>query len=200
MLLAVLGAGFCATPGARGQGVGGTNAVLTGPLAGVEMETAKVGFPDKMPAKLCGLLWPMPGTNQPKYAVKKVATSGASAGEKRVLIVRLDNGDIVLAHFAENTPSEDAKIRREIYFRTTSQGELERALRATFVFEITDVGNEVLRHSMWQAYGEMAGEPAGTNESTLAITADIKAQFEKEKKYWRKQEKNLKKQEQKQVP
>jgi hypothetical protein len=192
VLIMVLCAGGLAVPGAFGQAAGGINTAPTGPLAGLEESTMKLGFKDKIPAKLCGMLWPTAGTNQQKFAVKKVAVQGKDETEKRILIVRLDNYDIIIAHFTETKPTEDSKIRRESYYRTTAKGDLVLALKATFQFSISDVDNDVLKDVTFDTYGETAGD----GETPLPMTPDIKAQFMAERKFWLKTQKSLKKQEQ----
>ncbi len=180
-----------AVPGAWGQAATNTNVVVTGPLAGLEQATVKLGFDDQMPAKLCGLLWPAPGTVQKKCAVRKVEVDGKTEDDKRILIARLDNGDVVLAHTTVIKPHEDSKIRHEYYYRANAKGDLALALEATFLFTITDVDNDVLKRVTWDTYGAAAGDGG----PALAITPEVKAQFEAEKKFWFKQEKSLKKQE-----
>jgi hypothetical protein len=185
----LLCAGGFAVPGVHGQTAADTNATVKGPLTGLEEATMKVGFQDKMPAKLCGLLWPASGTNQQRYEVKKVAVQGKDETEKRILITRMDNHDIILAHFTETKPGEDSKIRRERYYRTNAKGDLVLALKATFQFTITDVDNDVLKNVTCETYGEMAGD----GSAPLPITPEIKAQFMAERKFWLKAQKSLKK-------
>jgi hypothetical protein len=176
---------------AQGQAVAGTNAVFTGPLAGLEEATAKVGFKDKIPAKLCALLWPAPGTVQTNCAVRKVAVEGKTEDEKRMIIERMDTHDLVFAHTIVSTPKEDSKIRHEYYYLVNAQGDLALALKVTFQFTITDVDNDVLQKVTLVAYGEKASDDG----KTLAITPDVAAQFKTEKKFWLKAEKSLKKKE-----
>ena len=176
--------GLAAIPGAQGQ-------TATGPLAGLEQATTKVGFDDQMPAKLSGLLWPAADTGNKKCAVKKISVEGTSEDDKRMLIVRMDNGDIVFAHTTVSKPKADAKLRREYYYRANAKGGLELALTATFQFEITDVDDDVLKNVTSETYGGTAGYGG----KPLAITSEVKAKFEAEKKFWLKQEKSLKKME-----
>ena len=82
-------------------------------------------------------------------------------------------------------------MRREYYYRANAKGGLALALTATFQFTITDVDDDVLKNVTSQTYGETAGD--GTQP--LAITPEIKAKFETEKKFWLKLEKSLKKKE-----
>jgi hypothetical protein len=180
----VLCLGLIAIPGARVQ-------AGTGPLAGLQEATTKVGFDDQMPAKLSGLLWPTPGIAPKKCAVMKVGVEGTSEDDKRILIERVDNGDIVFAHIITSKPEADTKMRREYYYRANAKGGLALALTATFQFTITDVDDDVLKNVTSQTYGETAGD--GTQP--LAITPEIKAKFETEKKFWLKLEKSLKKKE-----
>jgi len=150
-----------------------------------------VGFDDKMPVKLCGLLWPAPGTVQKKCAVRKVEVEGKTEDEKKILIVRLDTHDVVFAHTVVSQTKTDSKMRREYYYRANAKGDLALALKVTFHFTITDVDNEVLQNVTWQTFGEATGD--GTQP--LAITPEVEAQFKTEKKFWLKAEKSLKKKE-----
>jgi hypothetical protein len=186
----VLCAGVLAIPAARGQ-TATTNVVVTGPLAGLEQATTKLGFDDRMPAKLCGLVWPASGIVLTNCAIRKVAVEGKSEDDKRMLLVRMDTHDLVFAHTIVSKPEEDVKMRREYYYRPDAQGDLALALKATFRFTITDVGNEVLQNVTWETYGQRTGD--GTQP--LAITPEVQAQFKTEKKFWLKQEKSLKKKE-----
>jgi hypothetical protein len=173
-----------AIPGAQGQ-------AGTGPLAGLQEATTKVGFDDEMPPKLSGLLWPTPGVVPKKCAVRKVGVEGKSEDDKRMLIARVDNGDIVFAHIITSKPEAGTKVRREYYYRANAGGNLALALTATFQFTISDVDNDVLKNVTSQTYGETTGD--GTQP--LAITPEITARFETEKKFWLKQQKDLKKKE-----
>ena len=181
--------GVFIAPGARGQAATGTNAAFTGPLAGLGEATAKVGSDDKIPAKLCGLLWPAPGTVQTNCAVRKVAVEGASEDEKRMIFVRMDTHDIVFAHTMVTKPKEDSKMRREYYYRVNAKGDLALALKVTFRFTINDVDNDVLQKVTLETYAEKAGDDG----KTLAISSEVEAQFKTEKKFWLKAEKGLKK-------
>jgi hypothetical protein len=188
MLIVAWCVGFTAIPGARGQAFVDPNAPLAGPLAGVAEATAKVGFKDKIPAKLCALLWPALGTNQDNCIVRKVAIAGKEPHELKYLIVRLDNRDVVMARVTASEPKDDMKLREERYYLTTAQGDLALALEVTFEFKVNDVDSDVLKNVTWQAYGQTPGG------ETLPVTPEVKEQFETEKKFWLKQEKSLKKQ------
>jgi hypothetical protein len=178
-------------PRARGQAVTGTNTSFTGPLAGLGKAAAKAGFDDKIPAKLCRLLWPASGAVTTNCAVRKVAMEGDSEDEKRMILVRMDTHDIVFAHTIVTKPKEDLKMRREYYYRVNARGDLALALKATFRFNISDVDNDVLQSVSWETYGEKAGDDG----ETLAITPEVTAQFKVEKKFWLKQEKAMNKME-----
>ena len=167
-----------------------TNAPVAGPLAGLVRLAMKLGIEDDLPARLSGLLWPGPGASQ-KCAVKKISLAAKGGG--RFFILRTDNQNIVLLHFTETKPDNDSRIRREFYYCTTSQGDLALALSATFQFAKDDVDNELLKKVTWQTYGTAAGD----GSKPLPITADIRTQFEAEKKIWLGQENQLKKLERK---
>ena len=174
--------GFLAIPGARGQ-------AATGPFAGLAGATAKVGSEDKIPAKLCALLWPALGTNQQNCIVKKVSIAGKDPHEMKYLILRPDNHDVVMARVTASEPKDDMKSREERYYLTTAQGDLALALEVTFVFKVNDVDSDVLKNVTLQAYGQTPGA-----RDTLPVTPEVKANFETEKKFWLGQEKQLKKQ------
>ncbi len=187
----LFGIGAFTITGAQGQTVTDTKATASGPLAGLAHATTQVGFDDKMPAKLCALLWPSPGAVQTNCAVRKVAVEGKSEDDKQMIIVRMDTQDVVFAHTIVSKTKAETKIRREFYYRANAKGDLALALKATFRFVITDVDNDVLQNVTWETYGEATGD--GTQP--LAITPEVEAQFKTEKKFWLKQEKTLKKKE-----
>lgn len=166
---------------AAAQSAGATNAVATkapatGPLAGLAQLAMKTQDENELPTKLCGLLWPNSGNH--KYAIRKF--SMPTGGEERLFCLRTDNQDILLTHRVETKPDESTKKRREIYYRTTAKGELVLAVVVRFEFTIDDVDNEILKKATYETYGEVSGD----GKKPLAITADLLARFEAEKKYW----------------
>jgi hypothetical protein len=188
------GIAFLNDPDARAQGTDATNtanAFTNGPLGNLDEAAAKMGFKDTMPAKLCGLLWP--GASAPKGTckVKKVAVEGKDETEKRIMIVRMDNHDLIFAHFTETAPHDNAKTRREYYFRPTPAGDLALALKVTFQFRISDTDTDLLEGMTYETYDDAGGK----GEDALPVTPEIKAKFETEKKLWLAQEKQLKKKE-----
>lgn len=177
-----------ATAAAHGNGTSPANVTVKGPLATLNDVTTKVGSKDNMPTKLCGLLWPdYAGTN--RCPVKKISMPGKDDHERKVLIVRLDNRDLVFARFTELKPHEDSKVRQEYYFRTTPKGDLAMVLQVTFLFRITDTETDILKDVRAQTFGGPAG-----NANAQPITKDMQAQFDAEKKSWLGQQKALKKQ------
>jgi hypothetical protein len=160
-----------------------TNAPVTGPLAGLVQLAIKNHTEDELPAKLCGLLWPNSGNH--KYFVKKFALP--IEHEQRIFCLRTDNQDIVLVHTYETKPDEQSKKRKEYYYRTTAKGDLALAVIARFEFTIDDVDNELLKKVTYETYGEVSGD----GKKPLAITDDIRADFEAEKKLWLKSQKKL---------
>ncbi len=160
-----------------------TNAPVTGQLGGLAQLAMKTHDEDKLPAKLCGWLWPNSGNH--KYAVKKF--SMPTRDEERLFCLRTDNQDVVLMHRVETKPDENTKKRKEIYYRTTARGDLVLALVVRFEFNIDDVDNEILKKVTYETYGEVSGD----GKKPLAITADLRTQFEAEKKYWLGMQKKL---------
>jgi hypothetical protein len=182
-----LGIVLMATCGARGEETE-ANIVVKGPLAGLNQAASTMGLKDMMPAKLCTLLWPgYAATN--RCEIRKLTLPGKDEKERKVLIMRVDNRDLVFARFVEIRPNDDSKIRREYYFRVTQKGDLALALEATFQFRISDTDTDLLNYMTLQAYGDKADAAA----NIAPLTPEIKAQFEAEKKLWLGQQKNLKK-------
>jgi hypothetical protein len=176
-------------PRAAAQSAATEFSPITDTLSGLADAVAKVGLADDLPGRLTMLLWPAPGGAQKKCAIKKVALEGTTEGDKRMLILRLDNQDLVFAHFDESHPSATTKVRHEFYYRTTTEGNLTLALTATFQYEISDVEAEILKKVTWTTFGSQAGDGG----KPVPMTADIRAQFESEKKLWWSQEKRIKK-------
>jgi hypothetical protein len=168
-----------------------TNAMVFGPLGGLEKSATKLGVEQNLPAKLSALLWQDFAKGEKKCAVKKMTLPGKHDGDARIFCVRKDNQDIVLMQRVESKPDTRSILRREFYYRTTAQGDLLLALTATFQFGIDDVDNEILKSATWDTYGDTAIAGA----KARPFTADIKAEFDEEKKFWLAQEKKLKKQE-----
>lgn len=158
------------------QLAGTTNLPPTGQLAGLAQLAMKTEAEDELPAKLCGLLWPSSGNH--KYSVKKFSMPTHEA--ERIFCVRTNNQDIVLVDAMETKPNEDTKKRKEIYYRTTAKGDLVLALIVRFEFNIDDVDNELLKKVTYETYGEVSGD----GKKPLAITDDLRAKFEAEKKFW----------------
>lgn len=165
------------------QSANGTNAPITGQLAGLTQLAMNVHTQDELPAKLCGMLWPKSGSH--KYSIKKFSTT--ADGVQRLFCLRTDNQELVLIHRVETKPSEDTKNREEFYYRTTAKGDLVLALSAVFEFTIDDVDNELLKKVTYETYGEVSGD----GKKPFAMTSTIKADFEVEKKYWLKTQKKL---------
>jgi hypothetical protein len=168
---------------ASAQSANGTNAPVTGQLAGLTQLAMDIHAEDELPAKLCGMLWPKSGSH--KFSIKKFTTSTGDG--QRLFCLRIDNQDVVLLRRVETKPSEDTKNREEFYYRTTAKGDLVLALTAAFEFTIDDVDNEIFKKVTYETYGEVSGD----GKKPFAMTATIKADFEAEKKYWLKMQKKL---------
>ncbi|HZQ48193.1 MAG TPA: hypothetical protein VFC07_14350 [Verrucomicrobiae bacterium] len=170
---------------AAAQSANPTNAPATGPLAGLAQLAMSARGEDQLPAKLCSLLWPNSGNH--KYAVRKY--SMPTGREQRFFCLRTNNQDIVIVHAVETKPDEQTKKRKEWYYRTTAKGELILALSVLFEFEIDDQDNDILKKLTYQTYGEVSGD----GKKPLAITDEVRAKFEVEKKYWLGLEKKIRK-------
>jgi hypothetical protein len=191
-LVCKLATGVCivmATAAVHGSGTNSANVKVTGPLAGLNESANKIGFKDKLPPRLCNLLWP-DYTSTNRCLVKKVSMPGKDEHESKMIMVRMDNRDLVFVRFTEVKTREDAKVRQEYYYRTTPKGDLAMALQVTFLFKVTDTETDLLKDVTAQTFGGPAG-----NTNAQPITKDIKTQFEAEKNSWLSQQKELKKQE-----
>jgi len=174
---------FAQVNNASAQSASATNVPVTGQLAGLAQLARNAGAEDELPARLCGVLWPNSGKHN--YTVKKF--SMPTKQEERLFCVRTNNQDIVLVNAVETKPNEDTKKRKEIYYRTTVKGDLVLAVSVNFDFTIDDVDNELLKKVTFTTYGDVSGD----GSKPLAITADVRAKFEAEKKYWLGLEKKL---------
>lgn len=174
---------------AHGKGTDSTNVTVTGPLAVLNEAAVKIGFKDKLPPRLCNLLWP-DYTSTNRCLVKKVSMPGKNEHESKMIMLRMDNQDLVFVRFTEIKTRVDAKVRQEYYYRTTPKGDLAMALQVTFLFKVTDTETDLLKDVTAQTFGGPAG-----NVNAQPITKEIKAQFEAEKDSWLSQKRELKKQE-----